>query len=264
MVSRTAAGGSRVAVVTGAATGIGAAAATALGGAGYALALWDIDEQAVTGQATWLAGRGRPAFAVTADVADPEAVGEALEATRDALGTPTAVVCAAGVMNVHPFLELPATAWQRTLAINLTGTFLVLQACARAMAEDKQRGAMVAVASVAARGPRADAADYAASKAAVVSLVQSAALALAAQGVRVNAVCPGVVDTQMTRRNSRQRAEREHGTEQEVTAKILSRVPLGRMATPQEVAGVIVQLLGNDFGYVTGQALNVCGGLEFD
>lgn len=263
-MSCTAPGPCPVAVVTGAGTGIGAAAADTLAGAGYAVALWDIDEQAAAAQAALQVGRGRRAYASAADVADPEGVGKALEGTRDALGTPTAVVCAAGVMAVHPFLDLPATAWQRTLAVNLTGTFLVLQACARAMVEDRRTGAMVAVASVAARGPRSDAADYAASKAAVVSLVRSAAVALAAQGVRVNAVCPGVVDTEMTRRNSRQRAEREHVGEEEVTAKLLGRVPLGRMAEPREVAGVILQLLGDDFGYVTGQAVNVCGGLEFD
>jgi NAD(P)-dependent dehydrogenase (short-subunit alcohol dehydrogenase family) len=123
---------------------------------------------------------------------------------------------------------------------------------------------MVAVASVAARGPRADAADYAASKAGLLSLVRSAAVALAPHGIRVNALCPGVVDTEMTRRNAQRRAEREGITPEEAREALVAHVPLGRSADPAEVATVALRLLGPDFGYVTGQAINVCGGLEFD
>jgi NAD(P)-dependent dehydrogenase (short-subunit alcohol dehydrogenase family) len=256
--------GGPVAVVTGAATGIGAATAGALADAGYSVALWDIDDSAATTLAADLSTRGRGAIAVPVDVANPHSITAALAETLNALGTPTAVVCAAGVMNVHPFLDLPITAWQQTMAVNLTGTFLVLQACGRAMVEEGRSGAMVAVASIAARGPRADAADYAASKAAVVSVVESAAVALAARGVRVNAICPGVVDTSMTQRNSRQRAEREHTTEQHITSQLVAQVPMGRIAAPGEIAAVIVRLLADEFGYVTGQAINVCGGLEFN
>ena len=150
------------------------------------------------------------------------------------------------------------------LRINLTGTFLVLQACAAAMVRAEVPGAMVAVASVAARGPRADAADYAASKAGILSLVSSSALALAQHGVRVNAICPGVVDTAMTRRNAADRAAREGTTAEQALAALTERIPLGRAASAEEIASVAVHLLGADFGYVTGQAINVCGGLEFN
>lgn len=253
-----------VAVVTGAAGGIGEASAYRLAEAGYAVALWDLDERAVSAAVDRIAARGQTASASTVDVTDAGSIRTALTATRESLGTPTAVVSAAGIMEIHPFLELPADRWARTLQVNLTGTFLLLQACAAAMVEDALPGAMVAVASVAARGPRADAADYAASKAGVVSVVQSAAVALASHGIRVNAVCPGMVNTLMTQRNAEGRARQQGATPEQIIAGMVATVPLGRLASPAEVAAVAYRLIGDDFGYVTGQAINVCGGLEFD
>jgi NAD(P)-dependent dehydrogenase (short-subunit alcohol dehydrogenase family) len=132
------------------------------------------------------------------------------------------------------------------------------------MAEDGLPGAMVAMSSVAGRGPRADAADYAASKAAVISVVQSAAVALAPHRIRVNALCPGMVDTPMTQRNTRRRAQVESRSPEDVAAAMLAKIPLGRLSTPKEIADIATLLIGENFNYVTGQAINVCGGLEFD
>jgi NAD(P)-dependent dehydrogenase (short-subunit alcohol dehydrogenase family) len=251
-----------VAVVTGAASGIGAATATALGAAGYAVALWDCADLGETTSALQqLRGSVVP---LTVDVTQPSSVAESLSRTQAELGTPTAVFTAAGTMQVTPFLELSADAWERTLAVNLGGTFHVLQACAAAMVTAGLRGSMVAVASVAARGPRPDAADYAASKAAIVSLVQSASVALAPRGIRVNAVCPGYVDTPMTLRNRELRAQTLGVTPEAILESSLASVPLGRIAQAEEIAAVSLRLLGEEFGYVTGQAINVCGGLEFN
>lgn len=253
-----------VAVVTGAAGGIGEATCYVLADAGYSVALWDVDHAGVQAVAKRITEQGGQAQAAQVDIGAEDSVSAALADVRATLGTPTSVVSAAGVMAVHPFLELPLAAWERTMRVNLTGTFLLLRACASAMVEDGRSGSMVAVASVAARGPRADAADYAASKAGVVSVVRSAAVALAGSGIRVNAICPGMVDTPMTTRNAVDRAEREHTTPDAVLNGMIGRVPLGRLASPAEVGTVALRLLGDDFGYVTGQAVNVCGGLEFD
>lgn len=114
------------------------------------------------------------------------------------------------------------------------------------------------------KGPRADSAGYAASKAGVISLVRSAAIALAPFGIRVNAVCPGVVDTAMTQRIAAARAAEKGISVDEALHAVLDRVPLGRMETADEVADVIGFLLSDAASYVTGQALNACGGLEFD
>lgn len=255
---------SPVALVTGAATGIGAAVATALAERGFAVAASDVDADGTESTVDAIIAAGGRGVAVPLDVSDADAVRAAVESVSANLGTPTAVLTAAGVMQVSPFLTLDPAAWERTLRINLTGTFLVLQACAAAMVQAQLPGAMVAVASVAARGPRADAADYAASKAGILSLVSSSALSLAPHGVRVNAICPGVVDTAMTRRNAADRAAREGTSPDQALAALTERIPLGRAAGAEEIASVAVQLLGADFGYVTGQAINVCGGLEFN
>lgn len=256
--------GRGVALVTGAATGIGRATAEALALAGGAVAVCDIDSAGAKEAASAIVARGGSAAAFSFDVADESAVTGALEQVRARLGTPTRVFAAAGIMRVAPFLELSASQWETTLRVNLTGTFLVLQGSARLMVHDGLPGSMVAVASVAARGPRPDAADYAASKAAMLSLVRSAAVALGPHRIRVNAVCPGVIDTEMTRRNAQLRAEHEGITAEQALRALVTNVPLGRSAEPAEVASVAVRLLGPDFGYVTGQAINVCGGLEFD
>ena len=98
----------------------------------------------------------------------------------------------------------------------------------------------------------------------MVSVVQSAAVALASHGIRVNAVCPGMVNTLMTQRNAEGRARQQGATPEQIIAGMVATVPLGRLASPAEVAAVAYRLIGDDFGYVTGQAINVCGGLEFD
>jgi NAD(P)-dependent dehydrogenase (short-subunit alcohol dehydrogenase family) len=132
------------------------------------------------------------------------------------------------------------------------------------MVAGQRSGAFVAVSSVAGRGGRATAADYAASKAGVISVVRSAALALAPHGIRVNAVCPGVVDTPMTDAIHEQ-ASRELGiTREESIARMVAGIPLGRIETVDDVASAVEYLLSDGAGYVTGQALNVCGGLELD
>ena len=197
-------------------------------------------------------------------MSDQASVVAALDRTRAELGLPTMLVTAAGIMRVAAFLELEPEQWRRVLEVNLTGTFLCVQACTRAMTRASAPGSVVCVSSVAGRGPRADAADYAASKAGVISLVRSAAVALAPSRMTVNAVCPGVVATEMTERIATQRARLAGTTERDALAGVVARIPLGRVQTVADVADVVSFLLSPAASYVTGQALNACGGLEFD
>jgi NAD(P)-dependent dehydrogenase (short-subunit alcohol dehydrogenase family) len=253
----------RTVVVSGAGGGIGRACARLLAEQGARVALLDVSADSGTLAAKAITDAGGVAAAYRADVTDPEMVEEALDRAEVELGPVTMAVGAHGIVRNHPFLTLPADDWDATLSVNLKGMFLLLQRTARRAAEHGG-GALVAVSSVAGRGPRATCADYAASKAGVISLVRSAALALAEHGIRVNSVCPGVVDTEMTRAIHRQKAEIDGITPEESFARQAAQIPLGRIETPEEIAGVVSFLLSERASYVTGQALNVCGGLEMD
>jgi NAD(P)-dependent dehydrogenase (short-subunit alcohol dehydrogenase family) len=249
----------RVAVVTGGAGGVGGAIARRLAAGGARVAVWDHDEPGARRVARLVSG-----IAVGCDVSVEESVAAALERTRAELGVPSLLVTAAGIMNVAPFLDTSLRNWSAELDVNLTGTFLCVRACARLMVETGAGGSIVCVSSVAGRGPRPDAPAYAASKAGVISVVRSAALAFASHGITVNAVCPGVVETEMTMRNARRRARLTGTTVQATVGRLVATVPLGRMQTPDDVADVAMFFLSAPSGYVTGQALNACGGLEFD
>jgi NAD(P)-dependent dehydrogenase (short-subunit alcohol dehydrogenase family) len=253
----------RTAVVTGAGGGIGRACAQLLAEQGARVALMDISAETSGLTATAIGEAGGVAAGYEVDVTDARAVQDALRQAEEDLGPVTLAVGAHGIVRNHSFLDLPAEDWDTTLAVNLKGMFIVLQQAAR-RAVAHGGGTMVAVSSVAGRGPRATCADYAASKAGVISLVRSAALALAEHGIRVNAVCPGVVDTEMTRAIHRQKAEIDGITPEESFARQAAKIPLGRIETPQEVARVAGFLLSDESSYVTGQALNVCGGLEMN
>jgi NAD(P)-dependent dehydrogenase (short-subunit alcohol dehydrogenase family) len=263
----------RVGVVTGGANGIGAGVARRLTAAGADVAIWDVDGPSAQAMADKISGQiaspgaspgpGR-IIGIGCDVADHVSVEAALDRTRAEVGIPTLLVTAAGIMRLVGFLELDPGQWRRVLDVNLTGTFLCVQACARAMTEAGAPGSVVCISSVAGRGPRADAADYAASKAGVISLVRSAAVALAGYRITVNAVCPGVVETEMTERNAAQRARSTGNSAGDALRDLIGRIPLGRMQTVSDVADVVSFLLSPAASYVTGQALNACGGLEFD
>ena len=251
----------RNAFVTGAANGIGRGVALRLASAGAALALNDLDAAALETVVGEIRDAGGRAMAYPADVASPVAMQAAVAEAADALGPLTLGVTSAGIVEIVPALELTEQAWDRMLGINLKGTFFTLQALARhMMAADG--GRLVAIASVGAKIGRADAVDYTASKAGVTSVVRSLALALAPK-VQINAVCPGIVDTAMTPKIHKARAEKAGITQQESVDALVATIPMGRIQTTDDVARAVQYFLSDEADYVTGQALNVCGGLIF-
>lgn len=252
------------ALITGAAGGIGTAVAHMLAAAGAAVAVTDVAQDGAQGVAQRINDAGGRAVAFKLDVSSSDDVEQVVAAAEAELGVITLGVTCAGIIRIEPFLDLTADAWDRTLSINLKGTFLVFKALARHMIEARQPGSLVALSSVAGRGGRVNAVDYAASKAGVISVVRSAALAFASHGITVNAVCPGIVKTEMTLSIHQERAKLSGITPEESLAKLASTIPVGRIETPEEVAAAIGFLLSSEGSYVTGQALNVCGGLEFD
>jgi NAD(P)-dependent dehydrogenase (short-subunit alcohol dehydrogenase family) len=195
---------------------------------------------------------------VELDVRDEHAVG-ACFADAAALGSVTAVVCCAGIIRNEAFDEVDPDSWRDVLEVDLTGTFLCVQAAARYMA----RGSIVTLSSVAGRSGRSLTASYAAAKAGVISLTQSAALALAPT-IRVNSLCPGVINTGMWDQIDRERAALVTVAAGSVREDLVARVPLARAGSPDEVAAAARFLLSEDSRYITGQSLNVCGGMAMN
>jgi NAD(P)-dependent dehydrogenase (short-subunit alcohol dehydrogenase family) len=241
--------GRKVAFVTGGASGIGRATAKAFIARGYAAVLADYDEGAGRRAEAELGAAGDCRF-VACDVADDESVRRAIEQAVAAYGRIDAAFNAAGVGGETG--ELTATAsnenWRRVMDINLTGVWYCMRHEITAMLETGG-GAIVNCASLAGIRGAMGLAAYSASKHGVVGLTRSAALEYARQGIRVNAVCPGLVDTPMTQ-----------AVTPEVAALMNSLTPLGRFATPEEVATAVVWLCDEANSFVTGQAIAVDGG----
>jgi NAD(P)-dependent dehydrogenase (short-subunit alcohol dehydrogenase family) len=244
------------AIVTGAAQGMGRSFALRLARDGYAIAAVDVQaEKARETVACILAQQGR-AHAYIADLSDVPAIEPlVVEIERD-LGMIEILVNNAGIVKTQPLLNVTKEDWDQIMGINARGLFFLLQAVGRRMVA-RHRGSIINIGSVAARSARPKQTVYGASKAAVLHLTKSAAAVFGPAGVRVNAVCPGVIDTPMTQAVQAARTREEVG-------HILESIPLQRMADADEVAEVVAFLASDRSSYVNGQAINVCGGIEMD
>jgi NAD(P)-dependent dehydrogenase (short-subunit alcohol dehydrogenase family) len=248
-------------LVTGAGGDIGRAICVALAHDGVRVTAADIQLSAADDTADRVRASGGEARCARIDVADERSVAS-VTADAQRIEPLTAAVAAAGVISTQAFLDLDLATWRRTLDVNLQGTFLLLREFGRLLVRDARGGAFVAIASNAGFGGRPLNADYAASKAAVISLIRSSAIALAPANIRVNAVCPGVIDTQMTRVLHEDRSERSGSTAARSLQEALSTVPLGHVGTTDDVAAAVTFLLSDAANYITGEALSVDGGLK--
>lgn len=243
---------SRVAVVTGAASGMGLAVSRRLAERGDRVALLDLDGDAAQRTAEDLGAGGATALACAVDVTDRAGVDEAIRKVRTELGPVEIMVTSAGLDEFCPFAEISAESWERVLAVNLTGTFHCLQAAVPDMLEAGW-GRIVTISSSSAQTGAANMAHYVASKGGVIGLTKALAIEYAAHGITVNTIPPAVIDTPMVRRAS------EAGNVPSVDI-IAKATPVRRAGTPEDIAAACAFLCSDEAGYITGQQIGVNGG----
>jgi 3-oxoacyl-[acyl-carrier protein] reductase len=242
----------RVALLTGAARGIGKGVAAQLIADGFAVVIGDLRGDAAQETAREFTQAGAHAVGVTLDVTDPSTCAAGVQAALDAFGRFDALVNSAGISAPKDTLELTPEEWRRMIEIQLNGAFFAAQAAGRAMVAQGRGGSIVQISSINAEAAFPRRAAYASAKAGVAMLVKTLAIEWATHNIRVNAVGPSHTETEMTRANI------EKGNID--VASIQRRIPLGRLASVQDVANAVSFLCSERATYITGQSLYVDGG----
>jgi NAD(P)-dependent dehydrogenase (short-subunit alcohol dehydrogenase family) len=248
--------GGKRAIVTGAASGIGRASALRFASEGASVVIGDV-ARGVYDVAAEIEAAGGRAVAALIDVSDEQQVMSLVATAVDTYGGLDIMFANAGVVNsVVPIVELTERDWRSVINVNVMGTFFCIKHALRHMIEHEVAGTVLCTASVAGLRAGGGPAHYSASKAAVINMVQSAACQLAGSGIRINAICPGLVETGMTRPIFDM--ARSAGTDH----KIGQLNPLRRAAQPEEIASVAASLVSDDATYINGEAVVVDGGLS--
>ncbi len=235
-----------IALVTGGAQGIGYACARALRDDGFRVAIADVNAEGVKAAAEQLG-----ALALACDVSDPEQIDRAFDEIEAQLGPVSVLVNNAGIALAGDFLETPVEDFRSVLEVNLIGAFAASQRAAKRMIEHGIRGAIVNMSSINAQVAIPSIAAYCASKGGIMQLTKAAALSLAPHGIRVNAVGPGSIDTAMMAGVNADEA---------AMARVMSRTPLQRVGTPEEIGNIVAFLASDKASYITGETIYADGG----
>jgi 2-hydroxycyclohexanecarboxyl-CoA dehydrogenase len=243
---------SRVAVVTGGASGVGRSICEHLARQGRRVAVLDLDGDAAQSVARALRGTGAQVFAGQVDVSDRPAVDRTFDEVRAALGSIEILVTSAAIAGFVPFAAITLEDWSRTLAVNLTGTFNCLQSALPDMAADRW-GRIVTISSVAGQAGSPRQGHYSASKGGVIALTKTVAREYAAAGITVNTIAPFAVDTPMLRT-----AQQSHQLNDDDV--LVRMIPVGRLGTGDDIAATCAFLCSDEASYITGQVIGVNGG----
>ena len=247
----------KVALITGAARGIGAAFAGAYAREGATVAIADIDMARAEQTAKAI---GPSAFAIRLDVADQSSIDSAIAETEKRCGAIDILVNNAALFDMAPIVEITRASYDRLFSINVAGAFFTMQAVARSMIKHKRKGKIINMASQAGRRGEALVAVYCATKATVISLTQSAGLDLIKHGINVNAIAPGVVDGEHWAGVDALFAKYENLPIGEKKRQVAAGVPYGRMGTAEDLVGMAIFLASEESNYIVAQTYNVDGG----
>jgi 3-oxoacyl-[acyl-carrier protein] reductase len=248
------AGSARVAVVTGAARGIGAATAIRLAQDGFAVAVLDLDEAQAKGTVEAIEAAGGRALAVGADVSDVEQVNAAVERIAAELGGPTVLVNNAGVTRDNMLFKMSESDWDTVMNVHLRGAFLMTRAVQKYMTEARF-GRIVSLSSVSALGNRGQA-NYSTAKAGLQGFTKTVAIELGKFGVTANAIAPGFIQTDMTKAT----AERMGIAFDDFIKGAASQIPVQRVGQPEDIAHLVSFLVSEGAGFVSGQVIYAAGG----
>jgi NAD(P)-dependent dehydrogenase (short-subunit alcohol dehydrogenase family) len=243
----------RVVIVTGGASGIGLGICKRFAASGHPVAMLDVQEESLEREAGAIRATGATVLGCRVDVATRADIDAAYASVRKQLGCISIVIANAGISKAEPFLSMPVETWQRMIDVNLGGVFHTIQAAAPDMVKQKW-GRIVTISSNAAQWGAADRAHYAAAKGGVISLTKALARELARYGITSNTVPPSLVDTPLARKGA---------ADGEVPPLdvIAQHIPIARAGTPDDIAATCQFLCSDDASYITGQEINVNGGI---
>jgi L-rhamnose 1-dehydrogenase len=240
-------------LVTGGSTGIGAAIALGAARAGARVAIGHLaDGERAAQVVDAVRAAGSDAIAVEGDVAAPASAHEFVSAAVATFGRIDCLVSNAGICPFHSFLDMPRETFERTMQVNLHGAYFMVQAAAQRMVEQGTGGSIIAISSISALVGGEFQTHYTPTKAGVLSLMQSTAVALGRHGIRCNAVLPGTIETDINRDDLAQPGKRHY---------MEGRIPLGRLGRPEDLVGPVIFLASDMAAYVTGAGLLVDGGM---
>ena len=256
----------KAALVTGAGSGIGRAIALRFAEEGCDVAVCDINEKNVNETARMIQDMRRKALACVCDVGKEKEIDSMVEHLLKTFNKIDILVNCAGTGDTNIYFEdLDAELWDRIYSVNVKGPFFLSKKIAKDMIEKKIKGRLINIASTEGKTNRAGSIAYSSSKHALIGLTQGLAIQLAPYDITVNAVCPGLIDTPIWHRGDKSMDLPEGSTlKMVVDTSIESRqLKIMRVGMPEDIAGAVTFLASDDAGYMTGQAVNVCGGIEF-